>query len=145
MHRLSILYNSHQWYYREKVPLKSLSVNVPFNKFSEQVNVLMCFCYMQQLKQNYLTRRLLVWRQTRIGIFYYRESHYSLEQNISLLLRWVASYRSCCQHFLSTTVITQPWWFLPGLKTSMQTVGVFALCLWSLADLTVTAMFRKIW
>ena len=60
--------------------------------------------------------------------------------------RRVATYRSCCQHFLSTTVITQFRWFLPGLTTSMQTVGVIALCFFfsQLADLTVTAMFRKI-
>ena len=57
---------------------------------------------------------------------------------------YLATYWSYCQHFLSTTVITQPWWFLPSFTTSMQTVGVIALCFLSLADLTVTAMFRKI-
>ena len=34
---------------------------------------------------------------------------------------------------------------LPDLTTSMQTVGVIAICFLSLADLTMTAMFRKIW
>ena len=36
-------------------------------------------------------------------------------------------------------------WFLNCLTTSMQTVGVIALWYWSLADLTVTVMFNKIW
>ena len=62
----------------------------------------------------------------------------------------VATYRSYCSQFRSITVISEPRWFLPGLTTSMQTtsmqtVGVIVLCFWSLADLTMTAMFRKIW
>ena len=43
-------------------------------------------------------------------------------------IRRLATYRYYCQHFLSTTVITQPRWFLPCLTTSMQTIGVIALC-----------------
>ena len=38
------------------------------------------------------------------------------------------SVTSLISYFLSTTVISQPRWFLLGLKTSMQTVGVNALC-----------------
>ena len=34
--------------------------------------------------------------------------------------------------------------FYPGLTISMQTVEVIALCFLFLADLTVTAVFRKI-